>query len=73
MEQKLPFKQSMSRLEEIIAALEKNEIELEDAIALFEEGLQLVNSCDSQLKNFENRVQELLNTYQEGSDNVWVR
>lgn len=69
MEQKLPFKQSMSRLEEIIAALEKNEIELEDAIALFEEGLQLVNSCDSQLKNFENRVQELLNTYQEGSDN----
>lgn len=70
MEQKLPFKQSMNRLEEIIAALEKNEIELEDAIALFEEGLQLVNSCDSQLKNFENRVQELLNTYQEGSDNV---
>ena len=70
MAQKLPFKQSMSRLEEIIAALEKNEIELEDAIALFEEGLQLVNSCDSQLKNFENRVQELLNTYQEGSDNV---
>ena len=70
MEQKLPFKQSMSRLEQLIAALEKNEIELEDAIALFEEGLQLVNSCDSQLKNFENRVQELLNTYQEGSDNV---
>ena len=70
MEQKLPFKQSMSRLEEIIAEQEKNEIELEDAIALFEEGLQLVNSCDSQLKNFENRVQELLNTYQEGSDNV---
>ena len=46
------------------------QVELEDAIALFEEGLQLVNSCDSQLKNFENRVQELLNTYQEGSDNV---
>ena len=60
----------MSRLEDIIAALEKNEIELEDAIALFEEGLQLVNSCDSQLKNFEYRVQELLNTYQEGNENA---
>ena len=70
MKQKLPFKQSMSRLEDIIAALEKNEVELEDAIALFEEGLQLVNSCDSQLKNFENRVQELLNTYQEGNENA---
>lgn len=70
MEQKLPFKQSMSRLEEIIQALEKNEIELEEAITLFEEGLQLVNSCDSQLKNFENKVQELLTAYQEGNDHA---
>lgn len=70
MEQKLPFKQSMNRLEEIVQALEKNEIELEEAIRLFEEGLQLVNSCDSQLKNFENKVQDLLNTYQEGNDHA---
>ena len=70
MEEKLPFKKSMNRLEEIVDALEKNEIELEEAITLFEEGLQLVNSCDSQLKNFENKVQELLNTYQEGSENA---
>lgn len=68
MENKLPFKQSMNRLEEIISALEKNEIELEEAIALFEEGLQLVDSCDSQLKNFENRVQELLETYQDSEN-----
>ncbi|MEF9967186.1 MAG: exodeoxyribonuclease VII small subunit [Longicatena sp.] len=65
MEQKIPFKKSMSRLEEIVAVLEKNDIELEEAITLFEEGLQLVNSCDSQLKNFENKVQDLLTTYQE--------
>lgn len=70
MEEKLPFKKAMHRLEEIVDALEKNEIELEEAITLFEEGLQLVNSCDGQLKNFENKVQALLNTYQEGSDNV---
>ena len=66
MEQKLPFKQAMLKLEEIVGALEKNEIELEEAISLFEEGLQLVNQCDQQLKGFENKVQELLNTYQEG-------
>lgn len=70
MDTKLPFKQSMVRLEEIIQALEKNEIELEEAIHLFEEGLQLVNSCDQQLKNFENKVGELLATYQEGKDHV---
>lgn len=70
MSEKLPFKQSMQRLKEIIGMLEKNEIELEEAISLFEEGLKLVNSCDSQLKNFENKVEELLKTYQEDSSNV---
>lgn len=70
MSEKLPFKQSMQRLEEIIGMLEKNEIELEEAISLFEEGLKLVNSCDSQLKNFENKVEELLKTYQEDRSNV---
>lgn len=65
MSEKLPFKQSMSRLEEIISLLEKNEIELEEAISLFEEGLKLVNSCDTQLKNFENKVEEMLKSYQE--------
>lgn len=59
------FKMSMSRLNEIVAALEKNDLELEEAITLFEEGLQLVNSCDGQLKNFENKVANLLESYQE--------
>lgn len=70
MEEKVPFRQSMSRLEEIIVQLEKNDMELEEAIGLFEEGLKLVNQCDGQLKNFENKVQELLNTYQEEDKNV---
>lgn len=68
MSEKKTFRTSMSRLEEIVDALEKNEIELEDAIKLFEEGLQLVNSCDTQLKDFENKVQDLLDTYQDGSE-----
>lgn len=70
MSEKVPFRKSMSRLEEIIEVLEKNDIELEGAIQLFEEGLQLVNSCDSQLKNFENKVQDLLDTYQEDPKNA---
>ena len=44
--------------------LEKNDIELEEAIALFEEGLKLVNSCNTQLQGFESRVNELIHTYQ---------
>ena len=63
MEQK-GFKQSMQRLEEIVMILEKNEVELEVAMQLFEEGLKLVKDCDLQLSEFENKVQSLLDSYQ---------
>lgn len=62
------FKKSMLRLNEIVGALEKNDLELEEAIALFEEGLSLVQTCDGQLKNFENKVASLLESYQEDTN-----
>lgn len=64
MNKEMPFKQSMQRLEEIVSMLEKNEVELEVAIEYFEEGLKLVNQCDQQLKNFEEKVTVLMDTYQ---------
>lgn len=64
MEEKVTFKKAMVRLEDIVSSLERNEIELEEAIALFEEGLQLVNACDSQLKGFEQKVNQLMKEYQ---------
>ena len=60
MAKKETFKQSMERLDVIIEALDRNEIELEDAIKLFEAGLQLVKNCDAQLKQFEQRMNVLL-------------
>ena len=60
MAKKETFKQSMERLDVIIEALDRNEIELEDAIQLVEEGLQLVKNCDAQLKQFEQRMNVLL-------------
>lgn len=68
-ENKMGFKQSMDRLEEIVNVLERNEIELEAAMSLFEEGLTLVKSCDTQLTQFENKVQALLDTYQKENGN----
>lgn len=70
MKEKQSFQGSMNRLEEIVVLLEKNEIELEQAITLFEEGLQLVNHCDTQLKGFEENVKKLMNSYQEDDENV---
>ena len=69
MSNEMPFKQSMQRLEEIVSLLEKNEIELETAIQYFEEGLKLVNQCDQQLKNFEEKVTVLMDTYQKDNTN----
>ena len=69
MSNEMPFKQSMQRLEEIVSLLEKNEIELETAIQYFEEGLNLVNQCDQQLKNFEEKVTVLMDTYQKDNTN----
>ena len=62
--EKLAFKEAMNRLETIVTLLEKNEIELEEAMSLFEEGLKLVKDCDLQLSEFENKVQSLLDSYQ---------
>ena len=69
MSNEMPFKQSMQRLDEIVSLLEKNEIELETAIQYFEEGLKLVNQCDQQLKNFEEKVTVLMDTYQKDNTN----
>jgi exodeoxyribonuclease VII small subunit len=58
--EKITFDQAMKRLNEIVAALDKNELELEKAISLFEEGLQLVNFCENKLKGFEEKIELLL-------------
>jgi exodeoxyribonuclease VII small subunit len=58
--EKQTFDQAMKRLNEIVAALDKNELELEKAIDLFEEGLQLVNFCEGKLKGFEGKIEQLL-------------
>ena len=41
MSEKPTFEQSMDRLDQIVSLLERNEIALEQAIGLFEEGLNL--------------------------------
>jgi len=54
------FETSMSRLNELVEILEKNETPLDETIACFEEGLKLVSELEKQLKSYENKVNELL-------------
>lgn len=58
--EKQTFDQAMKRLNEIVAALDKNDLELEKAIMLFEEGLHLVLFCEGKLKGFEDKIEQLL-------------
>ena len=70
MPKKESFKQSMDRLDEILARLNQNEVELEEAITLFEEGLKLVKQCDARLKQFEQRVSVLSEVKEEEGQDV---
>ena len=50
----------LERLEEILARMESEEIELEEALKLFEEGVAHVRQAEKVLAETELRVEELL-------------
>jgi len=50
----------LARLEEILGQLEADEVELERALTLFEEGVTLVRSAERELSETALRVDELL-------------
>ena len=54
------FEQAMSRLEEIIAALENNQISLEKSVDLFQEGIKLSKICSDKLAGIEDKVAKIL-------------
>ncbi len=57
---KAEFEKSLSRLEEIVKKLENGNLSLEEAMKLFEEGVQLSRSCQKQLEEAEKRVEMLV-------------
>lgn len=57
------FEQAMKRLTEITKLLEGEELPLDDAIKLFEEGLDLSSKCQKRLDLYEERVNELMESH----------
>ena len=49
----------MKKLQEIVDKLEKNDIELDESLKLYEEGLKLSESLKKQLLIFEEKINEL--------------
>lgn len=56
---KKTYEEALSRLEEIVALLEKGNMPLEESLKLFEEGTSLSSFCYTTLNNAQQRVIEL--------------
>ena len=53
------FEQNMQRLEQIVRAMERGEVSLEESLKLFAEGTELVRSCGKLLDEAELQVKKI--------------
>jgi exodeoxyribonuclease VII small subunit len=56
------FEQALERLGEIVDALERGNLSLEESVCYFEEGTKLIKECTQQLEGAEARIQKLVST-----------
>ena len=55
----IKYEDAVTRLEEIVASLEKGKCDLDDSLALFEEGVSLVKICTEKLDSAAQKVMML--------------
>lgn len=60
-EEEMNFEDSMKKLEEIAAELEKNDLNLDSSVSKFEEGMKLSKQCSKMLEDAEKRISILIN------------
>lgn len=54
------FEELMQSLEEIVGQLEKGDLNLDDSVTKFEEGMKISKECNKILENSEKRISILL-------------
>ena len=59
-QQNKTFEQSMQRLEQIVRAMERGDVALEESLKLFHEGTDLVRSCGKLLDEAELQVKQIM-------------
>ena len=57
----ITFEVALKKLENIVRELEKEEVPLEKAIDLYQEGMKLSKLCDEKLHKAENKMVQVLN------------
>jgi len=63
----LTFEQALAELDRIVRELEDGKIGLEDSLARYEQGVNLLKKCYSRLRNAELRIQELVGIDEQGN------
>ncbi|HVT80772.1 MAG TPA: exodeoxyribonuclease VII small subunit [Phycisphaerae bacterium] len=56
------FEASVAQLEQIVAAIESGQIGLEESLAKYEQGMELVKRCRGILDKAEKRIEQLTET-----------
>ena len=54
------FEQNMARLEQIVRAMERGDVPLEESLKLFQEGTELVRSCQKLLDEAQLQVKKIM-------------
>ena len=54
------FEENMQRLEQIVRAMERGDVALEESLKLFQEGTELVRNCGKLLDDAELQVKKIL-------------
>ena len=54
------FEENMERLEQIVRAMEKGDVPLEESLKLFQEGTELVRNCQKLLDEAQLQVKKIM-------------
>lgn len=59
-QQNTTFEANMQRLEQIVRAMERGDVSLEESLKMFQEGTELVRSCGKLLDEAELQVKKVM-------------
>ncbi len=59
MKKKMTIEESFAKLDEMVRALESDEISLEDSFALYEEGMKLLRDVNGRIDEVEKKIRKV--------------
>lgn len=59
------FEKNMATLDEVVLKLEKGDLNLSDALSVFEEGIHLYKTCHETLQSAEEKVKILVDSLED--------